>query len=319
MSWIRGRSVRPPDDPMTAPWPPRQVSTNARCLFVIRGTHEAFRVSGPDRKSWLNGLLTNNVTKVRPGVAGWGLALTKQGKIQSELWLIESDEELLVFTPPGQSAALVELLDRFLIMEDAELALVSDLRLVTLVGPDAEACAETSGAPWGAFDGTGFGGAILAVAAAELQRVEARLLAAGAEALSDAAWRALRAERGLPEWGVDYAIESNPHEAGIAHRALGQGPVDWDKGCYLGQEVVCMQDMRGKVRRSLFPLRIDGGELPSAEAEVQDAAGQGVGQLRSCVRAPDAAAVLCFAFLKSAAAEGQLKVEDRSAALLASE
>ncbi len=298
-----------------APWPPQHVSTQASCLFIHRPAHEAFSVRGPDRKSWLNGLLTNNVARVKPGVAGWGLALTKQGKIQSELWLIEQDEALIVFTPPGQAQGLVELLDRFLIMEDAELELAPDQRLVVLLGPASVQCAERSSAAWGEFDGTGLGGALIAVSDAQLDQLETQLRAAGAEPLDEASWAALRVERYLPEWGIDYSVESNPHEAGIAHRALGQGPVDWDKGCYLGQEVVCMQDMRGKVRRSLFPLLIEGDQLPPADAEVTDGTGQGVGQLRS--RVTGLGGVLSFAFLKSAAADGTLEVDGRPAKLIA--
>ncbi|MCB9605162.1 MAG: hypothetical protein H6716_01155 [Polyangiaceae bacterium] len=304
-------------------WPPQHLTTEARCLFLTRSAHEAFSVRGPDRKSWLNGLLTNNVTKVRSGQAGWGLALTKQGKIQSELWLVERGEELLVFAPPGQAAGLVELLDRFLIMEDAELELAPSQRLVVLVGPDAEPQAaalarDESGVAWGVFDVTGFGGALIAVNEAEVAATEARFRDAGAAALDEAAWSVLRAERFLPEWGIDYALESNPHEAGIAHRALGQGPVDWDKGCYLGQEVVCMQDMRGKVRRSLFPLWIDGTALPPSDAEVTDAEGLAVGQLRSRVVAPGDQGVLGFAFLKTAAVDTELQVNGAAAKLLAS-
>ncbi|MCA9630038.1 MAG: hypothetical protein KC766_20345 [Myxococcales bacterium] len=300
-----------------ASWPPEHLTTSASCVYVARAAHEAFSVRGPDRKSWLNGLLTNDVSRVKPGVAGWGLALTKQGKIQSELWMLERADELLVFTPPDQARALVELLDRFLIMEDAELELAPDQQLLMLVGPDSERCAEASGGAWGALDVTGFGGALVAVAKGELAELETRLGASGAQALEPAEWAALRVERYLPEWGVDYSIESNPHEAGIAHRALGQAPVDWDKGCYLGQEVVCMQDMRGKVRRSLFPLSIAGDGLPAVDAEVSDAGGTGVGQLRSRVQAPDASRVLGFGFLKSAAIAGELQVEGRSVRVLA--
>ncbi|MGE0325364.1 MAG: folate-binding protein YgfZ [Polyangiaceae bacterium] len=300
---------------MTA-WPPQHLPIEARCVFLTRPTHEAFSVRGPDRKSWLNGLLTNNVTRVRPGQAGWGLALTKQGKIQSELWLVESDDELLVFTPPGQASSLVELLDRFLIMEDAELELARDQRLIVLVGPDAQRCAELAPGAWGLFDATGMGGALVAVREDDLAATEARFRDAGAMALEDAAWSALRAERYLPEWGVDYAVESNPHEAGIAHRALGQGPVDWDKGCYLGQEVVCMQDMRGKVRRSLFPVWIEGAALPPSDAEVTDAAGLAVGQLRSRVMAPNQRGVLGFALLKTTALESELNVAGNPTKLL---
>jgi folate-binding protein YgfZ len=79
--------------------------------------------------------------------------------------------------------------------------------------------------------------------------------------LDDGAWRTLRLERGLVEWGQEFGDAERPHEAGLERRA-----VDWQKGCYLGQEVVCMQDMRGKVSRRVERLRLDGAATDPSPA-----------------------------------------------------
>ncbi len=298
-------------------WPGRVLAgTAASCVAFERPQYEALVVRGPDRASWLNGLLTSNVTQLQPGIGGWGLALNKQGKIQSELFLVASADELLLFAPPGQSQALLDTFDRFLIMEDAELERSSSWRLVILVGPQASSVAARSNAPWGELDLLGLGGALLALSepnhATQLRALEQQA------ALGDAVtWEALRVEGGLPEWGRDYAAESNPHEAGLAHRAQGVGPVDWNKGCYLGQEVVCMQDMRGKVRRSLFPLVISGAQALRPPAAVVAAAGaEVVGELRTATPSQALGGQAGFAYLKTSAAEQQLSVDGRAAELL---
>ncbi|HEY4106112.1 MAG TPA: glycine cleavage T C-terminal barrel domain-containing protein, partial [Polyangiaceae bacterium] len=78
-----------------------------------------------------------------------------------------------------------------------------------------------------------------------------------------AEWDAFRIAQELGRFGIDYGEQDNPHEAALDRRA-----VSWNKGCYLGQEVVCMQDMRGKLKRRLVALQLDSAELPPAGAEV---------------------------------------------------
>jgi tRNA-modifying protein YgfZ len=231
-------------------------------------------VNGPDRKTWLDGLLTCAVSAVAPGKAGYGLLLTKQGKIVSDVFLLDSGSSLYVGVAPGRGAAVRELLDRYLVMEDAELdaapsslAFYATDRRATLGG------ALASGA--------------LAVAGLDVAlwvSAEPVPQAAGAEAFA-----ALLAEHGLGVFGVDFGERDNPHEASLDRIA-----VSWTKGCYLGQEVVCMQDMRGKVKRRLVALA-GGPELldPTADqADVLSADGSVAGHVSSVHRSPNGAWLL---------------------------
>src|SRR4051812_11365991 len=76
-------------------------------------------ISGKDRVSWLNGLITSDVTKVRAGVASYGLALVKIGRILADLWVVDIGTQLLVGTPRDRVASLREHLEKYLMMEDA--------------------------------------------------------------------------------------------------------------------------------------------------------------------------------------------------------
>jgi folate-binding protein YgfZ len=242
---------------------------------VLGLPRDALVVSGPDRKTWLDGLLTCAVTAVTPGKAGYGLLLTKQGKIVSDVFLLDNGSALYVGVAPGRGAAVRELLDRYLVMEDADLA----------AAPSALGFyASTQGAPAPA---TALASGALAVAGLEVElSVSAEPVPGAGEA---SALSALLAAHGLGVFGVDFGERDNPHEA-----SLDRVAVSWTKGCYLGQEVVCMQDMRGKVKRRLVALA-GGPELLSpaeASADVLSADGSVAGHVSSVHRAPDGARLL---------------------------
>jgi folate-binding protein YgfZ len=253
-------------------------------------------VSGRDRRSWLNGLLTCDVEELALGRGAWGLALTKQGKIMSEVQLVERGSVIYVAVS-GAVAALASTLDGFLIMEDAELQERSaDFGWLMLHGPRASEIAEslaTRVAAHGAVDWTGLGGAALVAARSEVPALLRAVEEAGAVLGVSDDWLRLRIERGVPAFGVDYDSRDNPHQAALDRRA-----VSWTKGCYLGQEVVCMQDMRGKVKRRILPLIVDGDELPHAGAAVESEAGEHLGEVTSSTHSPALGRAVILARLK---------------------
>jgi len=244
---------------------------------------DTFSVRGPDRKTWLDGLLTCAVSQVVTGTAGFGLLLSKQGKILTDAYLLETGEELLVGVAPGRGASVRELLDRYLVMEDAELA-----------SPDRDVS-------W--LIGSGVGDArIVARGELSLGNWRTELWAATERRVDLPGAADVLAEHRLGVYGIDFSERDNPHEASLDRIA-----VSWTKGCYLGQEVVCMQDMRGKVKRRLVPL--DGGVEVLAvprSAEVL-AGGDVVGQVTSAH--PHAAGARLLASISTAALEAELPLE----------
>jgi tRNA-modifying protein YgfZ len=229
---------------------------------------ETLVVRGPDRKTWLDGLLTSKVTDVVPGVAGYGLLLTKQGKILTDAFLADDGQALFVGVAPGHGAALSELLDRYLVMEDAELTLASPPVVWRLLADEPS--------PRG-----GLAHGRLALGSLDVV-LEVTIQATGAPLASG-----LLAEHGLGTYGVDFTERDNPHEASLDRLA-----VSWTKGCYLGQEVVCMQDMRGKVKRRLVALEGGVGLLSSVDSPVVGADGSVYGQVSSVHPTPAGARLL---------------------------
>ena len=301
---------------MTSAGPPEPV------LVILQPARGTLSVTGSEAKSWLNGLVTCDVLKVEPGSGAFGLVLNKQGKIQSEVEIVASAEGLLVGVSAGVAERLVASLDKFLVMEDAELTDVSaDYLWADFHGLGAAALAEAAAK---VCAGTASGIRFTADAAATLvfERDELLELERFVERTptlrrgTDADWEALRISQTLGRFGVDFGEADNPHEAALDRRA-----VSWSKGCYLGQEVVCMQDMRGQLKRRLVALVLDDSdEAPAVGSPVTvgDSA-EAVGELTSVARSPLTGRLLALARVKSPYFDGKLAlgVAGRRAAFVA--
>jgi folate-binding protein YgfZ len=203
------------------------------------------------------------------------------------------------------ASSLADIFERHLMMEDAAVTSV-ELRLFAAHGPrstDVLDAACSVGAHGGPLDRTGLGGAILAVPGEHEVAVHAAVQATldrVSGALGDeAGWDALRLERGVPRFGVDFDEATYPQEAALEDRA-----VSFSKGCYLGQEVVCMLQMRGHVKRKLVPLVIDGGAVPLRGATVAaTGGGPSVGDVTSATFSPTLGRAVALAMVKYAFAE----------------
>jgi tRNA-modifying protein YgfZ len=238
----------------------------------------AIVVTGKERTSWLNGLVTNDVTKLAPGTAQYGLLVEKKGRIQTDFFMVAKDDALALAVPRHLREAVLATLDHHLIMEDAELG-TPELHWYY-----ATALREAAFA--GAIDLLATGDAILA----------------SAEPLPDAGdasvFEALCVERGLPRFGVEFDATFYPQEANLEKVA-----VSFDKGCYLGQEVVYMLENRGHVKKKLVPLDIEGEGAVSSGAPITTAEGEAVGDVKSSAVGPTKKTPVAIAMLKWAHAK----------------
>lgn len=226
-------------------------------------------VTGDDRNSWLDSLLTAEVKELPSGRAIPALFLTKQGKIQAEVLVLSSSRGTEV--AHTENEGLIEELDRYLVMEDAELA-PGGAHFFALLGsvPD-QLAAEVSGL---CFEYVPLGpeGRLLWTLVDEARVLEVAAALGGVK--DEVAFDSARVQVGWARAGVDFGPEDNPQEAG-----LEGSHVSFKKGCYLGQEVVCMQEMRGKVKRRVARLEASG---PLSVGQViLNAEGQEIGKVTS--------------------------------------
>ncbi len=251
------------------------LAAEERCVFVV---------TGADRLSWLNGLLTCQLANRREGEAVPGLALVQKGKIASDVVVVVGKDRALVVVQRTAADALAAAFEHHLMMEDAEIR-PEALAVFFVHGPGAAAVLEAArgaGALGGPFDVTGLGGAVLAMPAgsdAEAAMKRAAQAAGGGEGDS-AGWERVRVLAGVPRFGVDFDETTYPQEAGLEARS-----VSFDKGCYLGQEVVCMLEMRGHVKRKLVSLAIPADGAPAPHTPVGDGKGGVIGEVTSAVPA----------------------------------
>ena len=260
--------------------------TAARQTFAFRHRHEQgiVRVSGADRLSWLNGLLTNDV---RGGDACYSAWLTPQGRMITDMFVVSAGDDTLLEVPASLAAALAQRLDGMVFTEDVRVADVSDAILpLEVCGPDAgfglaalESSLGSDGpTPVRRVNGPS-GGAVLYVARKMFAGALESLTHAGARPLDDETAEVLRVEAGIPRFLVDMNEETIPLEAGLDHA------ISHTKGCYVGQEIIVRIRDRahGRVARHLVGLLVDGDAVPVAGQPVQLDDRQ-VGRLTSAVR-----------------------------------
>ncbi|HLK38486.1 MAG TPA: glycine cleavage T C-terminal barrel domain-containing protein [Polyangiaceae bacterium] len=265
-------------------------------------------VTGSDRVSWLNGLVTCDLVKRADGAAPYGLVVSRNGRIVADATIVIDgrDGPVLVVVSAGRVETLRAHLEHYLVMEDAEISASAGRYEVWLLhGARSSAvltAAQAAGAAGGVVDRTGLGGAVVLAPverAAEVRAaVEEAVRVADGAIGDEAGWEALRLERGVPRYGADFDDQTYPQEA-----SLEKSAVSFDKGCYLGQEVVCMLELRGHVKRKLVPVVIDAGVPPAAGEAVTDEQGAPAGQVTSAASSPTLGKAVALAMLKRPFAE----------------
>jgi hypothetical protein len=135
-----------------------------------------------------------------------------------------------------------------------------------------------------------------AIAASEAA-LHSATTSAGGVVGNEAGREALRQERAVPRFGLDFDATTYPQEAGLEKRAVA-----FDKGCYLGQEVVCMLELRGHVKRKLVSLAIESSSPPVKGDAVLNAAGEKIGEVTSAALSPSQG-VLALAMVKFASSD----------------
>jgi folate-binding protein YgfZ len=241
-------------------------------------------VTGSDRLSWLQGIVSSDVEKLARGDGGWALVLTKQGKILSDVTVVAGEDEVYLGLVSGAAERVAEWLEQFLVMEDASVAdATADFGWAMLHGPSGLEIARDAlrvaggGGESAAVDFTGFGGAMLVAGRATLEKLGPVMAKhPGVRIGTQDDWHRLRVERLVPITGIDIDDHTSAHEASLERRA-----VSWTKGCYLGQEAVCMQDMRGKVKRRLATVLLSTGSSPPSGTPVTLPGGAKIGETRS--------------------------------------
>lgn len=225
---------------------------------------------GADRHRFLNAYVTCDVKALAPGHGAYGFFTNPQGRILADAVVLAHEDRLWLEVPPGQEEALLGHLQKYVLADRVELRPLADMVPLTLAGPGAAAVLGDALPPGGAWRharsmvrGTevalhrhgrlGVEAYTLWVSASIASHLAGRLLEDPAVQPVDLeALEVLRAEAGIPRFGVDFGPENFPQETGI------EEAVSYTKGCYLGQEVVARIHYRGGVQKTLCGLAFPG-------------------------------------------------------------
>jgi len=228
--------------------------------LVVRPGRAVFEVSGGEAAEFLEGQLSNRVDDLAPGSGRYATLLNHKGKLRADLRVLRTVDGFLLDTEPIAHRVLEHMLQTYSLGRDVSFSDVSDGRSVlSLIGPGSrerldasppqEEYAHAEG-ELGLYVATDLGVDILC------DDAEAARAALGVDEVSEQAAECLRIESGRPRLGYDMDGDTIPQEAGINDRA-----VDFEKGCYVGQETVARLHYKGKANRHLRGLRLsDPGE-----------------------------------------------------------
>ncbi len=221
------------------------------------------RLTGGDRVRYLNGQVTNNVTKANPRTAIYACVPNLKGKIEADVFITQSadGESLLIDGPPELRDHLPLRLGKYLIADDAELEDVSeDYGLLHFPGELPGSLAGHKGLK--EANRYGLPGNDLWLGPGEGSGLEE--IAKQAGTVPGDTLEETRLLHGVPKWGHELSDDVFPAEAGLEERA-----VDFHKGCYIGQEVISRIHSVGKVNRVLRALVSDPDSSGGAAGDIQ--------------------------------------------------
>lgn len=281
------------------------------------------RISGPDAVKFLHGMLSNRVEGLNPGEGVYTTFLTRQGKFIADMNLYKREEDLAVDLAPGMDTVFAEAIDMYIIMDQVEVDIVTKAQcLLGVFGPEARKILNKAGwsvPPLGEHghalvDGvmvarelwTGEDGYLLTAPSDRAEPLWEALKLAGARPAGLNAFETLTLEAGVPLFGKDMDANINPMQAGLETRAI-----DFEKGCYVGQEVIAKIKYLGQINRGLVGLLIDGETRPGPGDKVFLDKNE-VGTLRRCAFGPTVEGIIAFGFLHRDAMASGTKVRVHS-------
>jgi folate-binding protein YgfZ len=233
---------------------------------------------GNDRARFLHGQVTNDVKKLSVGEGCYAAITTNKGKMESDLNIFNLPDELLLDFEPGLTVKISQRLEKFIVADDVQIVdAAAHYGLLSVQGPKAETVIrsldlfpEIPAKPLGSVkisdltlgeiylannSRLGTNGFDLFVPNNSFGAVADKLIAAakqtGGRAIGWTAFETARIENGIPRFGADMDGTNIPLECGIEGRA-----VSYNKGCYIGQEVINRIHSVGHVTRELRGLRL---------------------------------------------------------------
>lgn len=249
------------------------------------------RVTGEDRARLLHAMTTNHVQQLKPGQGLYAFFLNAQGRIQADVCLLCFEDHLLLDTEPETRHLVMEHLDKFIIADDVTLEdVTSGTFCIGLEGPNATAILAPPEVAFGhsalganvvaAISSTGAPGLRIYGPVAGFTETVQSFEGAGAVPASADDAEHVRVQHFRPRFGQDITDSTLPQES------QQMFALHFQKGCYLGQEIVERVRSRGHVNKQLMGFRLDGHAAPAAGTQLY-AGGKEAGEVTSSTICPE--------------------------------
>jgi tRNA-modifying protein YgfZ len=264
-------------------------------------------VQGEDRHRLLHAITTNDVNNLAEGQGLYLFFLNANGRILADGYVYNTGSVLWVDTEAEMGESLLAHIDKYIIADDVTLQdYTVHSGTIGLEGPKSlEKASELEipvpEQPLGVMSfrtgfvarvaSTGQTGLRIVLPVADAQSFVSQLMSAGLSAATAQEARTVRLENRIPRFGEDIT------ERYLVQETQQLQAVHFNKGCYLGQEIVERVRSRGQVHRLLTPVATDGSVVPERETKVS-VEGKEVGEITSAVYSPGEQRVVGFAYLR---------------------
>ena len=271
------------------------------------------QAQGSDFLDLINRISTNNLEGLAIGSGADTILTTEKGRILDVLTISSIQNNYLILTGASNGQTVLDWIDKFVFMEDVTLTnLSSHFVLLNLIGPHAsKILQEISGSNVSELEPLAntsitiadkdlqiirrnlgpLDSYFLIIPQDDLPLISQQMNSHGAEWIGEDSWDMIRIEYAIPLFGKEIGQEYNPLEVGL------EKLIDFDKGCYIGQEVIARLDTYSKVKKRLVSLSIDSSYSCSPEQEIY-LDGKAVGHLTSIAMHPNGLEYIGLGFLR---------------------
>lgn len=264
--------------------------TDAR-LYHFTTESNILRVTGDKVAAFLHGQFSNSIKDLSVGCGNYNLFLTHKGKVRADLYVIRREGFFDIIIDTGFCTVVKEHLEKLAPLSCCTVSLVNTLKVLHVFGgvpqwfPDLKENTmhewQEHGNSWLLFrnDRLGVIGYDVIIESAAVGTLGGFFTSNNITKISAADIEFERIKNGVPKIGQDVTEDNLPQEGRLDHA------LHFEKGCYLGQEVVARLHFRGHVNRILTHFVCDGGAIAPA-AEIQDAEGKVIGKVTSITTDP---------------------------------
>jgi glycine cleavage system T protein len=300
--------------------------------ILDRSHRGRLRLTGDDRMKYLNRIISNEVEKLKVGDGNYATILTNRGKIIADMKVLIFEPSIGIDTNAETTGILFQELDKYIIADDVMLEdLTDETGLISVYGPksaalvqailgvDVSALAEHQSVvhhindQWivcARTNETGEIGYNLYMEATLMEGLWDASLTKGqdfdVQPVGLTAFDSLRIEAGTPQYGAELDDSIMPLEAELEHA------IDFEKGCYIGQEIVARMKYRGHPNRLLRGLEIDHNTPPQQGDRIFDGQ-KDIGWITSAVPSPTLGKTIALGYVRMAFTDSGSTVEVESA------